>query len=142
MTFSMGDFKKLCKEKGLTLRAGLFGVSKNDSGKCDFAVETADTCYLVKVFAVGDDAERVYFKKVGGYVTVKTARGSDDFLWVSPAFESKMCAGKKNIKVLLLDNDVAATYLAKNSAVTVTPGASVFGCNVYTPSSFVKLITE
>lgn len=142
MTFSIGEFKKTCKENGFALRAGLFGVSKNDSGKCDFTVEVGDTCYCVKVFAVGDGAERVYFKNAGGYVTVKCADASSDFVWVKPAFESKHEAGKNNVDVLLLDNDVPSTYIAKNMAVTVTAGASVFGCKVYTPTEFVNIIRK
>ncbi|MBE6680218.1 MAG: hypothetical protein E7598_06840, partial [Ruminococcaceae bacterium] len=80
MTFSVGDFKKFCKEKGYGVRTPLFGVSKNDSGKCDIFVETDDTLYSVKVFSVGSDAERIYFKKVGGYVTVKGKNGETDYM--------------------------------------------------------------
>lgn len=142
MTFSIGEFKKFCKENGFTVRTGLFGVSKNDSGKCDMYVETADTVYAVKVFTVGDGAERVYFKKSGGYVTVKGSFGEKDYLWVKPDFDAKANGDKKNVGVLLLSDDVAATVLAKNSATTVTAGAKVFDCTVHTPSSFVKLLTK
>ncbi|MBQ8835889.1 MAG: hypothetical protein IJ002_00085 [Clostridia bacterium] len=142
MTFSMGEFKKFCKENGLALRAGLFGVSKNDSGKCDMCVDTADTHYAVKVFTVGEGAERVYFKSAGGYVTVKGTFGEKDYLWVKPDFDAKAESGKKNVGVLLLSDDIAATALAKNSATTVTAGAKAFDCVVHTPSSFVKLLTK
>lgn len=142
MTFSMGEFKKLCKENGLTVHAGLFGVSKNDSGKCDMYVETADTVYAVKVFTVGDGAERVYFRKNGGYVTVKGSFGEKDYLWVKPDFDAKTSSEKKNVGVLLLSDDVVATALAKNSATTVTAGAKAFDCIIHTPTSFVKLLTK
>ncbi len=139
MTFSVGEFKKYCKENGIALRTGLFGVSKNDSGKCDMYVETADTLYLVKVITVGDGAERIYFKNVGGYITVKGKQGENDYMWVRPNFEAKQSADKKNVFVLLLSEDIAASYLAKNSAMVVTAGAKVFDAAVHTPTSFMKL---
>lgn len=142
MTFSIGEFKKFCKENGYSVRTGLFGVSKNDSGKCDVYVETDDTVYAVKVFTVGEGAERVYFKKAGGYVTVKSAGGESDYLWVKPDFDAKASGGKKNVGILLLSDDVAATYLAKNSATTVTAGAKVFDTAVYTPTAFMKLFAK
>ena len=142
MTFSIGDFKKFCKDNGYGIRTGLFGVSKNDSGKCDVYVETDDTVYAVKVFTVGDGAERVYFKNVGGYVTVKCADKESDFLWVKPNFDAKSSGEKKNVGVLLLSDDVAATYIAKNSATTVTAGAKAFDTVVHTPSSFIKLLSK
>ena len=142
MTFSIGEFKKFCKGNGYGIHTGLFGVSKNDSGKCDMYVETEDTVYAVKVFSVGDGAERIYFKNVGGYVTVKGARGESDFLWVKPNFDAKKNSAKNNVGVLLLSEDVAATYLAKNSATTVTAGAKVFDTVVHTPTSFMKLFAK
>ncbi len=142
MTFLVGEFKKFCKENGYSVRTGLFGISKNDSGKCDMYVETADTVYAVKIFNVGDGAERVYFKKAGGYVTVKGSAGESDYLWVKPDFDAKASGDKKNVGILLLSDDVAATYLAKNSATTVTAGAKVFDTAVYTPTAFMKLFTK
>ena len=142
MAFSVGEFKKFCKENGFSVRTSLFGVSKNDSGKCDIYVETEDTLYAVKVFALGDGAERVYFKNVGGYITVKGSRGERDYMWVKPNFEAKKSSTKKNVGVLLLDSDVAASYLAKNSAMTVTAPAKVFDCTVHTPTSFMKLFVK
>lgn len=141
MTFSMGEIKKLCKERGYTFRAAsLFGISKNDSGKCDFFVETTDAVYAVKVLTLGEDAERVYFKNIGGYITVKGASGETDYLWKEPDFAVKASSEKITVGILLLDRDAAATELSKNRAVTVTPGANAFGCRVYTPSAFVKLL--
>ncbi|MBQ4599020.1 MAG: hypothetical protein IJB19_03835 [Clostridia bacterium] len=141
MTFSMGEIKKLCKERGYTFRAAsLFGISKNDSGKCDFFVETADTVYAVKVLTLGEDAERVYFQNVGGYITVKGASGETDYLWNKPDFAAKASGIKPAVGILLLDRDAAATELSKNRVVTVTPGAMAFGCRVHTPSSFAKLL--
>ena len=142
MAFSVGEFKKFCKEKGYGIRTSLFGVSKNDSGKCDVYVETDDTLYCVKVFSVGNDAERIYFKKVGGYVTVKSSSGETDYMWVKPDFESKKHPTKKNVGVLLVDNDIAASYLAKNSAMVVTPASKVFECVFHTPASFMKLFDK
>lgn len=142
MTFSIGEFKKYCKEKGYGIHTGLFGISKNDSGKCDMYVETDDTVYAVKVFTVGEGAERVYFKNAGGYVTVKGNNGENDFLWVKPNFDAKKNNSKNNVGVLLLSDDIAATYLARNSATTVTAGAKVFDTPVYTPSSFMKLLSK
>ncbi|MBQ4557315.1 MAG: hypothetical protein IJA60_06695 [Clostridia bacterium] len=137
MTFSMGELKKFCKENGFTLRAGLFGISKNDSGKCDIYIETPKSGYSVKVIAVGDDAERIYFKKIGGYITVKGKSGETDYMWVHPAFDAKAAN-----QVLLLDHDIAATELSKNCAVTVPAGCKAFGCTVHTPSSFLKLLSN
>ena len=138
MAFSVGDIKKLCKEKNYGFRAGsLFGITKNDSGKCDFWVETADATYAVTVITVGDDAERVYFYNVGGYVSVKGASVSD-YMWVAPNFAAK--AAGETVNVILLGRDVAATEISKNAATTVTNGATVFGCKVYTPAAFAKLL--
>ena len=142
MAFSLGDFKKFCKENGYGIRTGLFGIGKNDSGKCDMYVETEDTVYAVKVFTVGDGASRVYFKKAGGYVTVKGSFGEKDYLWVKPDFAAKASGAKKNVGILLLSDDVPATYIEKNSATTVTAGAKVFDTAVYTPASFAKLFTK
>ncbi len=141
MTFSMGEIKKLCKERGYTFRAAsLFGISKNDSGKCDFFFETADTAYAVKVLTLGEDAEHVYLKHVGGYITVRGASGETDYLWKQPDFTAKAGITKPTVGILLLDRDAAVTELFKNSVVTVTPGAMAFGCRVYTPAAFVKLL--
>lgn len=141
MTFSMGEIKKLCKERGYAFRAAsLFGISKNDSGKCDFFVETADTVYAVKVLTLGEGAERVYFRNVGGYITVKGASGETDYLWNKPDFAAKASGTKSAVGVLLFDRDAAATELSKNRVVTVTPGATAFGCRIYTPSAFEKLL--
>ena len=139
MDFSIGDFKKYCKENGLALRTGLFGISKNDSGKCDMYIEKDNVVYSVKVFTLDEGAERIYFKNAGGYITVKHAHGESDYMWVKPNFEAKTDQNKINVGILLLDKDIAATELAKNSAVTVTAGAKAFGCVVHTPSSFMKL---
>ncbi len=133
MAFSVNDIKKLCKEKNYGYRAGsLFGVTKNDSGKCDFTVETPGAIYAVKVIAVGD-AERVYFCNVGGYISVK-GKEVCDYMWVEPKFPENA------VRVLLLDADVPSTELSKNAATTVTVGATAFGCKVYTPSSFAALL--
>ena len=142
MVFSVGEFKKFCKENGYGVRTSLFGISKNDSGKCDIYVETEDTLYSVKVFALGDDAERIYFKKVGGYITVKGKGGETDYMWEKPNFEAKKSTAKKNVGVLLLDCDVAASYLAKNSVMTLSAPANVFDCTVHTPTSFMKLFAK
>lgn len=139
MAFSIGEFKKFCKGSNIALKTGLFGVSKNDSGKCDMYVETADTAYAVKVLTLDSGANRVYFRNVGGYITVKHSGGESDYMWVKPNFDAKAVSGKKNVGVILLDSEVPATYLAKNSATTVTAGSTVFGCTVHTPSSFMKL---
>lgn len=134
MAFSMSDVKKLCKEKNYGFRAGsLFGITKNDSGKCDFVVETADKSYAVKVLTVGEDAKRVYFYNVGGYISVKGAAVTD-YMWVAPKFSDKA------VPVLLLSEEVAATEISKNAATTVTTGATVFGCKVYTPAAFAELL--
>lgn len=137
----MGELKKFCKENGFALRAGLFGISKNDSGKCDIYIETPKHGYSVKVLTVGDDAERIYFKNVGGYITVKGKSGESDFLWVRPSFEAKV-KDKPLTEVLLLDNDIPATELSKNCAVTVPAGCKAFGCTVHTPTSFIKLLAK
>ncbi len=141
MTFSMGELKKLCKENGYAIHTGLFGVSKNDSGKCDIYIETPEMGYSVKVFSVAEDAERVYFKRVGGYVTVKSTSGSSDYLWVEPQMSDK-AKGKKALKVLLLTEDVPATELSKNCVVTVPCGCKAFNCIVHTPTSFTALLTK
>ena len=141
MTFSMGEIKKLCKERGYTFRAAsLFGISKNDSGKCDFYVETADVTYAVKVLTLGEDAERVYFKNVGGYITVKGASGETDYLWKAPEFAAKASGEKQTVGILLLDRAVGVTELFKNAAVTVSVGAKAFGYPVYTPAAFFALL--
>lgn len=141
MAFSMSEIKKLCKDYGHTFRAAsLFGISKNDSGKCDFFVETPAALYAVKVLTLGADAERVYFKHVGGYITVKGTTEETDYLWCEPDFSARTSGDKPVVGILLLDGDVAATELAKNRATTVTAGAKVFGMRVHTPSSFVKLL--
>ena len=141
MIFSMGEIKKICKASGYTFRAAsMFGISKNDSGKCDFYVETADVTYAVKVLTLGEDAERVYFKNVGGYITVKGASGETDYLWKAPDFTAKANDGKETVGILLLDREAAVTELSKNRVVTVTSGATAFGCRVYTPAAFVKLL--
>ena len=81
MTITLGDIKKICKEKGIAFRAGsLFGVSKNDSGKCDCFIDTADKSYAVKIISVGADARYVYFNNIGGgYISVKGVHGTEDF---------------------------------------------------------------
>ncbi len=140
MTITLNDIKKLCKDKNLSFRAaGLFGVSKNDSGKCDCFIETEDELYAVKFISLGGGASHVYFNNAGGgYISVKGEKGSRDYMWVKPDFEAKS-GGRPTVPVLLLDSDVSAIEKAKNSATTVTSGATVFGCKVYTPSAFVKL---
>lgn len=133
MAFSVSDIKKLCKEKNYGFRAGsLFGITKNDSGKCDFTVETPVATYAVKVIAVGD-AERVYFHNVGSYISVK-GKSVADYMWIAPKFPENA------VRILLLDADVPSTEISKNAATTVTTGASVFGCKVYTPSTFENLL--
>lgn len=140
MTITLSDIKKLCKEKGISFRAAsLFGVSKNDSGRCDFYIETADKFYAVKFITLGSGARYVHLNNVGGgYVSVKGENATDDFVWVEPDFNAKK-SEKPTEKVLLLDSDVHVTLKEKNSATTVTSGASAFGCKVYCPSAFVKL---
>lgn len=136
MAFSVNDMKKFCKEKGYAFRAAsLFGgIGKNDSGKWDFTIEANGKKYACKVLTTPADAERVYFKHVGGdYITVKSASGDADYLWVAPKAEDDVCG------VLLLDRDLPATELSKNSVVTVTAGSSVYGCRVYTPATAAKL---
>ena len=49
-------------------------------------------------------------------------------------------AAGETVNVILLSKDVAATEISKNAATTVTNGATVFGCKVYTPSAFAKLL--
>ena len=140
MTITLNDIKKLCKDKGHSFRAAsLFGVSKNDSGKCDFYIETADRFYAVKFITLGSDARYVHLNNVGGgYVSVKGEKKTDEFMWVMPDFDAKK-SDKPTEKVLLLSSDVHVTLKEKNSAVTVTSGASAFGCKVYSPSAFIKL---
>ncbi len=141
MSISLGSIKKLCKEKNCAFRAAsLFGVGKNDSGKCDFYVETSDACYAVKVITLGEDAQRVYFFRVGGYFTVKGTSGDTDYMWVRPDFPTEGNAGKPCVGLLLLDREVPALELAKGSVTTVTPGGRAFDCRVYTPSTFEKLL--
>lgn len=140
MTITLSDIKKLCKEKGISFRAaGLFGVSKNDSGKCDLFIETADKFYAVKLITLGSGARYVHLNNIGGgYISVKREKTAEDFMWVMPNFDSKK-SDKPTEKVLLLDSDVHVTLKEKNSATTVTSGAAAFGCKVYCPSAFVKL---
>lgn len=134
MAFSVSDIKKLCKEKNYDFHGGsLFGITKNDSGKCDCTVKTPSQTYAVKVITVGADAERVYFYNVGGYISVK-GKSVDDYMWVAPKFP------EDTVKVLLLDEEVPSIEISKNAATTVTAGATVFGCKVYTPAAFVKLL--
>lgn len=141
MTLTMHDVKQICKEKKYAFRAAsLFGISKNDSGRCDFYVETADAYFAVKVFSTGERAQRVYFKNVGGYVTVRAEDGDTDYLWVKPDFSAKDKTAKPIRGILLLDHDVPALVLSKNRSETVTAGTDVFGCRVYTPSAFLKLL--
>lgn len=139
MTITLGDIKKICKEKGIAFRAGsLFGVSKNDSGKCDCFIDTADKSYAVKIISVGADARYVYFNNIGGgYISVKGVHGTEDFMWVKPDFDKKQEDAEA---IILLDSDVSAIEVSKNAAVTVTSGAAAFGCKVYTPSAFLKLL--
>lgn len=138
MAVSLGEIKKMCKEKGDGFRAAsLFGIGKNDSGKCDFFVTTSDTAYAVKVLTLGEDAQRVYFYRDRGYFTVKTAAGDKDYMWVRPNFPEAE-GGKPCTPVLLLDGEVPALEIGRGSATTVTSGARVFNCRVYTPAAFEK----
>ena len=140
MAVSLGGLKKLCREKGDGFRAAsLFGIGKNDSGKCDFFVTTAPAAYAVKVLTVGADAVRVYFYRDRGYFTVKGASGETDCMWVRPNFPAQE-DGKPCIPVLLLDGEVPALEIGRGSATTVTSGARVFDCRVYTPAAFEKLL--
>lgn len=140
MAVSLGEIKKMCKEKGDGFRASsLFGISKNDSGRYDFAVTTADAVYVVKVLTVGGDAQRVYFYRDRGYFTVMTGSGDADFMWVRPNFPETE-DGKPCTPVLLLDEQVPALEIGRGSATTVTAGARVFDCRVYTPAAFAKLL--
>lgn len=137
----MSEIKKICKERGYAFRAAsLFGISKNDSGKCDFYIELPEITYAVKVLTLGEAAERVYFKNVGGYITVKSAAGETDYLWKKPDFTAKADKNKPVTGILLLDSAVPATEMSKNCVVTVSAGALAFGCRVHTPDSFVKLL--
>ena len=139
MTITLSDIKKLCKEKGISFRAAsLFGVSKNDSGKFDCYIEGNDCVYAVKFITLFSGATHACFNNVGGgYISAKGASSAEDYMWV-PLMAAK-ADGKTVVPVLLLDRDVIVTARAKNSATTVTAGATVFGCKVYTPSTFVKL---
>lgn len=138
MAVSLGEIKKMCKEKGDGFRAAsLFGIGKNDSGKCDFFVTTSDAAYAVKVLTLGEDAQRVYFYRDRGYFTVKTAAGDKDYMWVRPNFP-EADGGKPCTPVLLLDGEVPALEIGRGSATTVTSGARVFDCRVYTPAAFEK----
>lgn len=140
MAVSLGEIKKMCKEKGDGFRAAsLFGIGKNDSGKCDFFVTTADAAYAVKVLTLGEGAQRVYFYRDRGYFTVKTAAGDEDYMWVRPNFPETE-GGKPCTPVLLLDGAVSALEIGRGSATTVTPGARVFDCRVCTPAAFEKLL--
>lgn len=131
MAVSLGEIKKMCKEKGDGFRAAsLFGIGKNDSGKCDFFVTTSDAAYAVKVLTLGEDAQRVYFYRDRGYFTVKTAAGDEDYMWVRPNFPEAE-GGKPCTPVLLLDGEVPALEIGRGSATTVT-------CRVYTPAAFEK----
>ena len=123
MAVSLGEIKKMCKEKGDGFRAAsLFGIGKNDSGKCDFFVTTSDAAYAVKVLTLGEDAQRVYFYRDRGYFTVKTAAGDEDYMWVRPNFPEAE-GGKPCTPVLLLDGEVPALEIGRGSATTVTSGA-------------------
>ena len=138
MAVSLGEIKKMCREKGGAFRAAsLFGISKNDSGKYDFTVATASAAYAVKVLTLGEDAQRVYFYRDRGYFTVKTAAGDEDYMWVRPNFPEAE-GGKPCTPVLLLDGEVPALEIGRGSATTVTSGARVFDCRVYTPAAFEK----
>ena len=131
MAVSLGEIKKMCKEKGDGFRAAsLFGIGKNDSGKCDFFVTTSDAAYAVKVLTLGEGAAR-------GYFPVKTAAGDEDYMWVRPNFPEAE-GGKPCTPVLLLDGEVPALEIGRGSATTVTSGARVFDCRVYTPAAFEK----
>lgn len=141
MAISLGGIKKLCKEKAYAFRAAsLFGIGKNDSGKCDFYVETPDTYYAVKVLTLGEDARRVYFYRVGGYFTVRGGDGDADYMWVRPDFPTEAPNGKRCEGLLLLDGEVPALEIGKGSATTVTPGGRAFDCRVYTPATFEALL--
>lgn len=141
MAISLGGIKKLCKEKGYAFRAAsLFGIGKNDSGKCDFYVETPDTYYAVKVLTLGEDAHRVYFHRVGGYLTVKGEGGDSDYMWVRPDFPAEGPNGKPCVGLLLLDGEVPTLEIGKGCVTTVTPGSRAFDCKVYTPATFEKLL--
>lgn len=140
MAISLGELKKICKERGDTFRAAsIFGIGKNDSGKCDFFVTTEHAAYAVKVLTLGADALRVYFYRDRGYFTVKRASGEEDFMWVCPQFPQTE-GGKPCVPVLLLDSAVPALELARGSVVTVTPGAMALSCRMHTPTSFEKLL--
>ena len=87
MAVSLGEIKKMCREKGGAFRAAsLFGISKNDSGKYDFTVATASAAYAVKVLTLGEGAARVYFYRDRGYFTVYGAADETDYMWVAPNF--------------------------------------------------------
>lgn len=140
MAVSLGEMKKLCRERGCAFRAAsLFGIGKNDSGKCDFFVTAGDRAYAVKVLSLGEGAARVYFYRDRGYFTVTGAAGETDCMWVRPNFPATE-ADKPCTPVLLLDGEVPALEIGRGSATTVTAGARVFDCRVYTPASFAKLL--
>ncbi|MBQ7660726.1 MAG: hypothetical protein IJS44_01555 [Clostridia bacterium] len=141
MAQGLGDVKNVCKAKGYAFKSfGLFGVSKNDSGKIDCTVETDDTLYQIKVLSLDRAAERLYFMKNGMYLTEKGAFGSNDYLWKMPAAAPH--AVKKTVVVLLCDRDVLAYEIGKNSVTTVTDGAKVFGCTFYTAAAFVRRLEQ
>ena len=105
MAVSLGEIKKMCREKGGAFRAAsLFGISKNDSGKYDFTVATASAAYAVKVLTLGEGAARVYFYRDRGYFTVYGAADETDYMWVAPNFPESE-GGKPCTPVLLLDGD-------------------------------------
>ena len=133
MAVSLGEIKKMCKEKGDGFRAAsLFGIGKNDSGKCDFFVTTSDTAYAVKVLTLARTRSASIFT-----ATAKTAAGDKDYMWVRPNFPEAE-GGKPCTPVLLLDGEVPALEIGRGSATTVTSGARVFDCRVYTPAAFEK----
>lgn len=141
MSAVLGELKTICKEKGYAFKSfGLFGVSKNDSGKIDCTVETKDTLYQIKVLSLDRAAERLYFMKNGMYLTEKGAGGSSDYLWKMP--QTAESGAKKSVVVLLCDREVMAYEIGKNSVVTVTNGAPVFGCIFYTSAAFARRLVQ
>ncbi|MBQ9429088.1 MAG: hypothetical protein IJU41_06025 [Clostridia bacterium] len=141
MSAALGELKTVCKEKGYAFKSfGLFGVSKNDSGKIDCTVETDDTLYQIKVLSLDRASTRLYFMKNGMYLTEKGENGASDYLWKMPS--AAPAGDKKTVTVLLSDREVAAYEIGKNSVVTVTNGAPVFGCNFYTLPAFVRLLSK
>lgn len=128
MAVSLGEIKKMCKEKGDGFRAAsLFGIGKNDSGKCDFFVTTSDAAYAVKVLTLGEDAQRVYFYRDREYFTVKTAAGDEDYMWVRPNFPE--AEGGKPCASLVACASAAtlcfAVHAASDSAAARQPPASI-----------------